>query len=108
MTDDRIPDAGAQAERTALSWQRTGLGALAVGALMIHTDPTHYPLSPWPGVLLMAVGAVCAAVLAPLRYQRVLRAVRAGNPPVSTLTIPALSAVLVIVTIGAGSALLLG
>ena len=104
MTDDRVPDAGAQAERTALSWQRTGLGALAVGVLTIHADPAHS----WPGVLLMAVGAVCAAVLAPLRYQRVLRAVRAGSAPVSTLTIPTLSAVLVVVAISAGSALLLG
>ena len=108
MTGERIPDEGAQAERTALSWQRTGLAAVAVGALLIHTDPAHYPLSPWPGVLLIAVGAVCAAVLAPVRYRRVLRSVRAGRAPASTLTIPALSVVLVVVTIGAGSALLLG
>lgn len=108
MTANRIPDEGAQAERTALSWQRTGLAALAVGALLIHTDPGRAPLSPWPAVVLIAVGALCAAVLAPVRYRRVLRAVSAGRTPAASSTIPAVSAVLVVVTIGVGSALLLG
>ena len=71
---DRLSDSGAQAERTALAWQRTGLTASAVGALLVHADP----VSPWPGVVMLATGTVVAAVVAPRRYVRTLRAVRAG------------------------------
>ena len=54
---DREPaDAGTQvAERTALAWQRTGIGTMAVGALLTHAHIHEHCChrgrgycSPWP------------------------------------------------------------
>lgn len=42
--DDSLLDIGAQSERTVLSSQRTGLSAVAVGALLVHHHPElHLP-----------------------------------------------------------------
>ena len=60
-----------QPERTALAWQRTGLGVLAVGGLVTHAALKE--TSP----LLLAVAGVTALLglavlggLAPVRYRR--------------------------------------
>lgn len=105
---DQLLDMGAQAERTALAWQRTGLSATAVGVLLEQTYPASHPLPPWPGILLMATGAVVAAVVAPLHYVRVLRAVRAGATPVSSGIVPGMVLVVLVVVAGAAAALALG
>jgi uncharacterized membrane protein YidH (DUF202 family) len=106
--DDRLPDPGTQAERTALAWQRTGLAAMIVGALLIHSNPVWYPLAPWLGALLMTAGGMFAAIVAPVRYLRVVRAVRADRTPVSMGTIAGVAVLLVIVILGTGVSLLPG
>jgi putative membrane protein len=65
-----------QPERTALAWQRTGLGVLAVGGLLAHAALTTGRLS--LVVLAGAVALLALAVLgglAPLRYRQVRRTV---------------------------------
>lgn len=73
---------GAQAERTALSWQRTGLAAVAVGALAARTT------APAAGVVLVLVGVLAAGVVAPVRYARIRAG--AGAAPGLLLTAAAL------------------
>jgi putative membrane protein len=68
-----------QPERTALSWQRTGLGVLAVGSLIGHRAVVHRQ----PVLLALAgavalLGLVIVGVLAHLRYRRLRRAVATG------------------------------
>jgi putative membrane protein len=60
-----------QPERTALAWQRTGLGVLAVGGLVAHgalqgTSPLLLVLA--GGVALL--GLAILGGLAPVRYRR--------------------------------------
>ncbi len=93
-------DAGAQAERTALAWQRTGLAAIGVGALLVHaavSSPHRIPL--WPGIVLMMSGALAAAVLAPLRYRSVLHAIQSDRTPVSVLATSAMTLVQLVVAL---------
>lgn len=49
-------DRGAQPERTALSWQRTGLSAAAVAVLLVRSGFVH-------GSALEITGGACAAVV---------------------------------------------
>ncbi len=65
-------ESGAQAERTALSWQRTGLTAVTVGALAIRTT------APVAGVVLVLAGVLAAGVVAPVRYARIRRGATAA------------------------------
>jgi uncharacterized membrane protein YidH (DUF202 family) len=98
-----LMDVGAQAERTALAWQRTGIGTMASGGLAVRWSVTEqFPL--WPGVLLVVVGAFASLVLVAQRYRRVLKTVRAGQSPRSRILVPsaALFMVVVVVSIGAG------
>lgn len=77
-------DQGAQAERTALSWRRTGLGLVAVGAILLRSGGDGPPLlSLGVGAADVATGAVLAAVVAPARYRRTLAAVTAGHTPLA-------------------------
>jgi putative membrane protein len=60
-----------QPERTALAWQRTGLGVLAVGGLVAHgalqgTSPLLLVLAGGTALLGLAV----LGGLAPVRYRR--------------------------------------
>lgn len=77
-------DPGAQAERTALAWRRTGLGLIGVGALLLHSGGEGPAvLSLGVGAADVATGAVLAAVVAPARYRRTLAAVTAGRTPLA-------------------------
>ena len=68
-------DIGAQAERTALSWQRTGIGVIAIGALLLRWCVTEsYPL--WPGIALAASGSGISLFIVRHRYRRVLAPLR--------------------------------
>ncbi len=72
---------GVPEERTALAWQRTGLGVMAVAGLMGHRAvASERPV-------LLAVAGLTALLslavlggLAPVRYRVVRRAVAAGEP----------------------------
>jgi uncharacterized membrane protein YidH (DUF202 family) len=102
MTNAELMDVGAQAERTALAWQRTAIGVMAVGALWVRWD-IHEHLPVWPGILLTAVAGLAVVMLVPVRYSRVLRTVRAGHTPLSRATVPAAAAVLAVVILAVGA-----
>lgn len=98
-----LMDVGAQAERTALAWQRTGIGTMAAGGLAVRWSVTeHFPI--WPGVLLVVLGAFASLILVRQRYRRVLKTVRAGQSPLSRFLVPgaALFMIAVVLSIGAG------
>lgn len=94
-------DGGAAAERTALAWQRTGLAAMGVGALLVRL----HPVTPWPGALLVAAGTLLAGVVAPMRHARILRAVRAGSTPLAQRTVTGLVVVVLLVLVGSAATL---
>jgi len=103
MTDPAglVGDA-AQAERTALSWQRTAVGIVAAGALMVRwTATANLPV--WPGAALIGIGGFAGVVLVRRRYARVMQAVRAGQTPVSRYLIPATAAFMVAVVVAAAA-----
>jgi uncharacterized membrane protein YidH (DUF202 family) len=106
--DTELMDAGTQAERTALAWQRTGIGAIAVGALLMRGYAHHNLLPLWPGLLLAVAGGLAILVLVPQRYRRVLRAVQGRRSPLSRAMVPGATVVLVLVTIAIGVELLGG
>ena len=74
MLDPRVSLA---AERTLLSWLRTGLGVIglvAAGAHLIHDGP-NIP----PGVVAMIVVGACLPLIAAFRYRRSMRRLNAGQ-----------------------------
>jgi len=99
MTNFELMDVGAQAERTALAWQRTGIGMMAVGALLVRWDAIeHLPV--WPGIVLTSLAGLAALLLVPRRYGRVLRTVRAGQTPLSGWLVPATTVFITLVILG--------
>ena len=71
---------GVPEERTALAWQRTGLGMLGVAALVAHSAVRHSEPA------LLALGGVAAllglgvlGLLTPLRYRQVRRRLAADE-----------------------------
>lgn len=108
MTDSELVDIGAQAERTALAWQRTGIGAIAIGALSMREHLSQQLVPSWPGVLFTVVASVGIVVLVPQRYRRVVGNVRAGTTPLSRMMVPGATLALVLFTIAIGADLLLG
>ena len=70
------PPAETQPERTALSWQRTGLGVLAVAGLLAHRAvTTGRPVLLVVGGATAVLGLAVLGGLGPLRYRRVRRRV---------------------------------
>jgi putative membrane protein len=68
-----------QPERTALAWQRTGLGVLAVAGLLGHAAVERRQ----PGLLALAGGVALLGLgvlgaLAPWRYRRLRRSLATG------------------------------
>lgn len=103
---DAVWDRGAQAERTALAWQRTGLSAAAIGLLAVHAHPAGHPVPPWAGLLLLAAGGMLAAVVAPIRYLHVERATRAGNGPLSRTAVPGIALLVLTTVVGIAAVVL--
>lgn len=100
--DSGLLDAQGVAERTALAWQRSIIGVLAVGALVVRWSVTErFP--PWPGVVLTAVAALAALVLVRQRYRRVRDTVQAGQTPLSRYLVPGATAFMVVVVLGVGA-----
>lgn len=101
MTNSELIDVGGQAERTALSWQRTEIGMMAVGALLMRWGVIeHLPV--WPGILLTANAGLGVLILVPDRYRRVLRSVRIGRTPLSRGMVPSATLLMVLVILGVG------
>jgi uncharacterized membrane protein YidH (DUF202 family) len=99
MTNSELMDVGAQAERTALAWQRTGIGVMAAGALLMRWNvEQHVPA--WPGVLLTVVAGLAILVLVPHRYHRILRTVRAGHTPLSRGMVPGAMLLVMVLALG--------
>jgi putative membrane protein len=99
-----VTQAETQPERTALAWQRTGLGVLAVGGLLAHRALEHR------SAVLVGVAAVVALLglavlggLAPARYRR---AQRRDAPAVAPGMVAAATGVVVLVALAAGVAVL--
>ncbi len=70
MSDPGDESATTAAERTALSWERTGIALAATGALVLHLAPvsrTHDVV----GVLLLALATAVVLVVGPSRYRGV-------------------------------------
>ncbi|MCH9721986.1 MAG: DUF202 domain-containing protein [Actinomycetia bacterium] len=96
-------DAAGPAERTALSWQRTALGVVVIGALAVRWCLNEgYPV--WPGIVLATFGGVVGLLLGRQRYLRIMKTVRAGETPLSRYLVPAtaLFMVLIVAAISAG------
>ncbi len=108
MSVDAPLNHGAQAERTALAWQRTGLAIAALGLLIVHTHGLGRLPAAWAGLLVVATGAAVATVVAPWRYVRLQRAVRSGSAPVAAAIIPATALLMVLTCAGVAVLLSLG
>lgn len=80
---EQILDSGGQAERTRLSWNRTGLALAVNGALLVHTGGGSL-LWHVPALTMLLVAVVCF-VFADHRYRQINRAVQA-NQQVAVIT----------------------
>jgi uncharacterized membrane protein YidH (DUF202 family) len=99
-----VLDATAVAERTALAWQRSMIGVLAVGALVVRWSVVErFP--PWPGVVLTAAAALASLVVVRRRYRRVRDTVLAGQTPLSRYFVPGATALMVVLIAGIGAGL---
>ena len=103
--DSELLDAQGVAERTALSWQRTVIGVLAVGVLIVRWSFTqHFPI--WPGIVVTVLTALASLVLVRWRYQRVRNAVRAGQTPLSRYLVPAATVFMAVIVVGVAAGVL--
>lgn len=88
MTDAELVDVGAQAERTAMAWQRTAIGLVANGALLCRWSfVEHQPA--WPAIVLTAGSGLVLLIVVPARYRRIVGTVRRGGNPLSRVTVRA-------------------
>jgi putative membrane protein len=97
-----------QPERTALAWQRTGLGMMAVAGLLGHgaverEDPVLLVLAGTAALLALTV----LGGLAPVRYRQVRRMVDAGTGAVAPRLGAAEAAVVSLVAVAALAALVI-
>ena len=95
-----------QPERTALAWQRTGLGTMGVAGLLGH-GAVH---SERPALLVIAgtaalLGLAVLGALAPFRYRQVRRMVAAGTGAAAPRLVAAAASAVALVLIGLGTAL---
>ena len=99
------PPVETQLERTALAWQRTGLGALAVAGLLghraLHTDRPALLVAAGVAALL---GLAVLGVLAPLRYRQVQRQVARGGAVCFPWVARAATGVVVLTALAAAAA----
>ncbi len=100
---------GAAPERTALSWQRTGLGVLAVAGLMGHRAvQTGRPVLLAVAGLTALLGLAVLGALAPLRDREVRRTLADGGVGPARRTAATATGVVVVAALGALVAVLAG
>ncbi|MCW2580805.1 MAG: conserved rane protein of unknown function [Blastococcus sp.] len=97
-----------QPERTALAWQRTGLGVLAVAGLLAHGALRHGG----PGQLVMAglvalLGLGVLGGLGPGRYRQVRSRVAADRPMAAPGPVVAVTATVVLTAAAAAVAVVM-
>ena len=99
------PKVETQLERTALAWQRTGLGVIAVAGLVAHGAVEH------ENPVLLAAAGVAALLglgvlggLAPVRYRQVRRRRTAGTAMSAPGLVTAVTATVVLVAVAAATA----
>jgi putative membrane protein len=102
------PPTETQLERTALAWQRTGLGVLAVAGLVAHRAVEEER----PILLVLAgaaalLGLVVLGWLAPVRYRNVRRRVTAGTGAAAPRLAAGVTATVVLVAAAAAVAVLM-
>ena len=102
------PPRETQPERTALSWQRTGLGLMAVAVLLAHGalrsgEPALFVASGTAALLALAV----LGGLAPVRYRQVRRTVRDGGGAAAPVLVAAVTGAVALGALAALSAPLL-
>jgi len=104
VTPPDAPSVETQPERTALAWQRTGLGVLAVGGLVAHTA-----IERQDRVLLVVAGAAALlglgvlGGLAPVRYRQVRRRRAAGVAMSAPRLITAVTTAVTLVALAAAA-----
>ena len=91
-----------QPERTALSWQRTGLGMMAVAVLLAHgalrsREPAMFLAAGAAALLALAV----LGGLAPVRYRQVRRTVTTGEGAGAPVVSAAVAAAVALVSLAA-------
>lgn len=93
------PDAGLQAERTAMAWQRTALGIGGVSALLLHrAEGAGLAAAPGAAGLVAAVGVLLSVEA---RYVRTRRHVEAGTNPMGRGAVRAIAATTVLLAVAA-------
>lgn len=101
------PPVETQPERTALAWQRTGLGVLAVAGLVAHgaveqASPVLLAVSGAAALLGLAV----LGGLAPVRYRQVRRRRATGTAMSAPALLAAATAAAALVALAAAAAVL--
>lgn len=71
----------AAVERTALAWERTGIGLSGLGALLAHSGHNASVVRIITGLTLIALAALLVTTVAPARYREVDRIVASGHSP---------------------------
>jgi putative membrane protein len=106
-TPSASPPAETQPERTALAWQRTGLGVLAVAGLLGHraVEEERRVLLVLAGAAAL-LGLVVLGALAPVRYRDVRRRVGAGAGAAAPRLVIAVTATVLLVAAAAAVAVL--
>ncbi len=97
--DNELVHRVAALERTALSWERTGIGVAAAGALLLHLREESLGFLVLGSVLILAALAI-VLVLAPLRYHAAREDVIASDSVVQPWALLALSLVVALVALG--------
>ena len=98
-----------QPERTALAWQRTALGVIAVAALMGHRAVVDRS----PGLLLLAgacalLGVGLVSGVAAVRDRHARSAVVEGRSVLAPRLVGLATAVVVLVALAAGTSVVVG
>lgn len=97
-----------QPERTALAWQRTGLGVLAVAGLVGHRAvEQRNPVLLVAGGIAALLGLGVLGGLAPLRYRQVRRRVAGDTAAAAPRLVLAVTVTVVLADVAAAVAVLI-